>query len=201
MQNDIQINLTDTVITLAATLAALALAGYFTLRRRLVLAVVSMGCFLMLFNPTVAMGNEICKPIRYADGDTFNFKRANGELVRVRLAGFDAVERGQPFSRRATEKLRSLTAGGARCECYKKDRYDRSVCNVRTMAGQHVAPLMLAAGYACIDPRFEREAMPADRAAARAALETAQARKVGMWSVNDAQCPVDFRREQRNAQR
>jgi endonuclease YncB( thermonuclease family) len=201
MQNDIQINLVGTAVTLLMTLAALALAGYFALRRRVLLAVVSMGCFLMLFNPTAAMAEEICKPIRYADGDTFNFKRADGELVRVRLAGYDAVERGQPFSRRATEKLRSLTAGGARCDCYKTDRYGRSVCNVRTLAGEHVAPLMLAAGYACIDPRFENEAKPADRAAARAALADAQARKVGMWSVDDAQCPADFRREKRNAQR
>lgn len=201
MQNDIQINLVATAITLVAMLAALVLAGYYTLRRRLLLAVVSMGCFLMLFNPTVAMADEFCKPFRYADGDTFTFKRPDGEQVRVRLAGFDAVERGQPFSKRATQKLRSLTADGARCECYKKDRYGRSVCNVRTLAGQHVAPLMLAAGFACIDPRFEREAKPSDRAAARAALADAQARKVGMWAVSDAQCPADFRREKRNAKR
>lgn len=199
MQNDINVNLTGSVITLLATLAALGLSGYFALRRRVVLAVVSMGCFLVLFNPTAAMGNEICKPIRYADGDTFNFKR-DGELVRVRLAGFDAPERGQPFSRRATEKLRSLTAGGARCDCYKTDRYGRSVCTVRTLTGVNVAPLMLGAGFGCIDPRFENEADPVDRAQARASLADAQARKVGMWSDSEPQCAAEYRREKRNAQ-
>jgi hypothetical protein len=79
MQNDIQVNLVASVVTFLVTLAALALAGYFALRRRLVLAVVSIGCFLVLFNPTAAMSAELCKPIRYADGDTFNFKRG-GEL-------------------------------------------------------------------------------------------------------------------------
>ena len=199
MQNEIQINLLGSVITLLATLAALVLAGYFALRRRVFLAVVSIGCFLALFNPTAAMSGEICKPLRYADGDTFNFKRG-GELVRVRLAGYDAPERGQPFSRRATEHLRMLTAGGARCDCYKADRYGRSVCTVRTLAGANVAPLMLAAGYGCIDPRFENEADPVDRAQARAALEDAQARRVGMWSGINPQCAAEFRREKRNAQ-
>lgn len=199
MQNEMQINLVASVITLLVTLAALVLAGYFALRRRVLLAVVSIGCFLVLFNPTAAMSAEFCKPIRYADGDTFNFKRG-GELVRVRLAGYDAPERGQPFSARATEHLRMLTAGGARCDCYKADRYGRSVCTVRTLAGAHVAPLMLAAGFGCIDPRFENEADPMDRAQARAALEDAQARRLGMWSGTNPQCAAEFRREQRNAQ-
>jgi endonuclease YncB( thermonuclease family) len=166
MQNKIQITLVASVITLAA----LVLAGYFALRRRLLLAVVSIGCFLALFNPTAAMSAELCKPIRYADGDTFNFKRG-GELVRVRLAGYDAPEVGQPFSRRATDHLRMLTLVGAQCDCYKSDRYGRSVCTVRTLTGANVAPLMLGAGYGCIDPRFEDEAEPVDRDQARAALD------------------------------
>jgi endonuclease YncB( thermonuclease family) len=199
MQNEIQINLVATSLTLFVTLSALVLAGYFALRRRVLLALVSIGCFLALFNPTDAMTTELCKPIKYADGDTFNFKRA-GELVRVRLAGYDAPEVGQPFSRRATEHLRMLTASGARCDCYKADRYGRSVCTVRTLAGANVAPLMLGAGFGCIDPRFENEAKSEDRAQARAALEDAQARRVGMWSGINPQCAVEFRREKRNAQ-
>jgi endonuclease YncB( thermonuclease family) len=199
MQTDIQINLIASVVTFLVTLAALVLAGYFALRRRLVLAVVSIGCFLALFNPTAAMSAELCKPIRYADGDTFNYKRG-GELVRVRLAGYDAPERGQPFSARATEYLRMLTAGGARCDCYKTDRYGRSVCTVRTLAGANIAPLMLVAGFGCIDPRFENEAKPEDGAQARAALKDAQERRVGMWSGIDPQCAAEFRREKRNAQ-
>jgi micrococcal nuclease len=199
MQNDIQINLGVTVITLLVTLVALALAGYFALRRRLVLAVISLVCFLALFNPYIAISAELCMPVRYADGDTFNFKRG-GELVRVRLAGYDAPERGQPFSKRATEHLRMLTASGAQCDCYKTDRYGRNVCTVRTLAGAHIAPLMLGAGYGCIDPRFELDAKPEDRAQARTALENAQASRVGMWSGVNPQCAAEYRREKRNAQ-
>lgn len=198
MQNEIQINLGASVITLLVTLSALIMAGYFALRRRVFLAVVCIGCFLVLFNPTAAMASEICKPIHYADGDTFNFKRGS-ELVRVRLAGFDAPEIGQPFSRRATDHLRMLMVGGARCECYKQDRHGRSVCTVRTLAGANVAPLMLGAGFGCIDPRFENEADPVDREQARAALDDAQARRVGVWSGINPQCAAEYRREKRNA--
>jgi micrococcal nuclease len=199
MQNHLEVQIAPVIITFTVTVVALILSGYFALQRRLVLAVICMGCFLALFNPTSALSAELCKPIRYADGDTFNFKR-DGELVNVRLAGYDAPERGQPFSARATEHLRMLTFGGAQCECYKADRYGRSVCTVRTLAGANVAPLMLAAGFGCIDPRFENEATPEDREQARAALEEAQARRVGMWSGINPQCAVEFRREQRNAQ-
>ena len=59
---------------------------------------------------------------------------------------------------------------------------------------------MLGAGYGCIDPRFENEAEPVDRDLARAALEDAQARRVGMWSGINPQCAAEFRRGQRNAQ-
>ncbi len=191
--------MTSVIITFAATAAVLVLAVYFALRRQLFLAVVSMACFLVLFNPTTAMSAELCKPIRYADGDTFSFKRS-GEQVRSRLAGYDAPEVGQPFSRRATGHLRMLTLGGAQCDCYKADRYGRSVCTVRTLAGANVAPLMLGAGYGCIDPRFENEAEPVDRDQARVALDDAQARRVGMWSGINPQCAAEFRREKRNAQ-
>jgi hypothetical protein len=57
----------------------------------------------------------------------------------------------------ATNQLLDLTSGDARCHCYKKDRYKRSVRNVRPPDGQTVATLMLAAGLGCMDERFEHE--------------------------------------------
>jgi endonuclease YncB( thermonuclease family) len=198
MQTNIDINAASVLIAFICTGAALFLAAYFALRRRLVLAALCLVCFFALFNPSVAMSAELCKPIQYADGDTFTFKRGN-ETVRVRLAGYDAVERGQPFSNRATDRLRELTEGGAQCDCYKQDKYGRSVCTVRMKSGINVATEMLKAGYACIDPRFESEAAPEDRAAARAALKEAQTQRRGMWSLPDPVCAVDFRRT-KNAQ-
>ena len=188
--------ITAQLMTLTVALGALFLAGYFTLRRRLVLAAVSLACFLAAMLPGPAMAEETCRPIRYADGDTFTFKRG-GEDVRVRVAGFDAPERGQPFSNVATQMMRDLTQGGALCDCYKQDRYKRNVCTVRTRDGQNVATLMLRAGLGCIDPRFEHEARDTDRHAARAALAHAQDTRRGMWSQPDPMCAADYRRATR----
>ena len=70
--------ITAQLMTLTVALGALFLAGYFTLRRRLVLAAVSLACFLAAMLPGPAMAGEVCRPIRYADGDTFTFKRGGG---------------------------------------------------------------------------------------------------------------------------
>ena len=77
-----EINPISVILTFSVTAAALFLAGYFALKHRLVWALICLACFLSLFNPTTAFSDELCKPIRYADGDTFNFK-GGGELVRV----------------------------------------------------------------------------------------------------------------------
>lgn len=134
-----------------------------------------------------------CQPTRYMDGDTFD-ARIDGETVRVRVAGFDAPERGQPFSNRATQKMRELTGRGADCDCYKQDRYGRSICTVRTATGDNVAALMLGAGLGCIDARFEREASATDRQSARAALELAQQERRGMWGERVPVCGYEHRR-------
>jgi endonuclease YncB( thermonuclease family) len=190
------INIQIALMTLAATMGAILLAAYFTLRGRLVLAGVCLLCFFALLRPSVVYGGEACLPIKYADGDTFSFMR-NGALVRVRVAGFDAPERAQPFGQAAEARLQLLTRLGATCDCYKADRHGRSVCTVHTRQGVNVATLMLQAGLGCIDERFEAEASAQDREAARAALAQAQAQRVGMWAQRDAQCAFDYRRAQR----
>jgi endonuclease YncB( thermonuclease family) len=188
------IDVNEAALTFGVTLMALILAGYFGLRRRLVLVAVCLGCFFALLTPSVVFGGELCKPTRYADGDTFTyFDQASGAPRNVRVKGFDAPERSQPFSKQATNKLRELTEGGADCECHKLDRYGRSVCTVRTLAGENVATAMLRAGFGCIDPRFEKESTAQDRDEGRAALAEAQAAKRGMWAQSQVQCGFEYR--------
>ena len=194
------ISMVSVVNTFLVTAGTLVLAAYFAIKRKPVIALVCLGCFLALFQPAVVFAAETCRPHHYPDGDTFHFNNRDGIEVKVRVAGFDAPERGQPFSRVATERMQDLTKAGAQCDCYKFDRYGRSVCNVRTLQGQNVAALMLGAGLGCIDERFENEADPADRRAARSALDEAQRARRGMWSQPDAVCGYDYRRS-KNAQR
>ena len=172
----------------------LLFSGYFAMRRRPVPVCVYIWVFSALFHPSVTLGAEVCRPHHYPDGDTFHYRNTDGIEVKVRVADFDAPERTQPFSRVATDKMKELTAGGAQCDCYKYDRHGRSVCNVRTLQGVNVAAIMLASGLGCIDERFEKEAAPADRRAARAALVEAQQARRGMWSQPDPVCAFDYRR-------
>lgn len=135
---------------------------------------------------------EPCEPLRWIDGDTADM-RIGAQTVRVRVAGYDAPERGQPYWREARDYAGQLASRGAACDCYKADRYGRSVCTVR-VEGASVAVAMAGAGLACIDPRFEAEAAAADRQAAREALASAQAQRLRMWSTPNPVCAADFRR-------
>lgn len=125
------------------------------------------------------------------DGDTFHFQRG-GEVVKVRVAGFDAPERGQPFGRVATAKLKELTEAGADCDCFKTDKYGRSVCRV-LVGGRNVAVAMLQEGLGCIDPRFVSEDSDKDRQANAEALRAAQAARRGMWSDDAPMCGKEYR--------
>jgi micrococcal nuclease len=194
MEAQIQFQAAPVLASLIGTAAALALAAYFALRRRPVLATVCIGCFFALLTPSVVFGGELCKPTRYADGDTFTYFVQPGDAPRrVRIKGFDAPERSQPFSKQATDKLRELTEGGANCDCQKLDRYGRSVCTVRTLRGENVAAAMLRAGFGCIDPRFEKESTAKDRDEGRAALAEARAARRGMWAQANPVCGKEFR--------
>ena len=149
---------------------------------------------LMLFS-CAAVAAESCIPSKYVDGDTFHHKRGD-ELAKVRIAGFDAPERGQPYSRVATAKLRELTQAGADCDCFKTDRYGRSVCRVR-VDGVNVATTMLQHGFGCIDPRFVGEDSETDRRANAAALRDAQAARRGMWTDDAPMCGKEYRDSKR----
>jgi endonuclease YncB( thermonuclease family) len=158
--------------------------------------------WLVAFSLLGLIGNamaERCTPTRWVDGDTFSVSpTGKGDMVRV--AGYDAPERGQPWSKVATAKLKELTQYGADCECRKRDKYGRSVCTVR-VNGETVAVEMLKSGLGCIDPRFEGEAQQNDRKRAREALNAAQRQGVGMWSDENPTCGKQFRDAKKARQR
>ena len=134
---------------------------------------------------------QYCVPGRVVDGDTFHFQRG-AELVKVRVVGFDAPERGQAYGRVATAKLKELTQAGADCDCFKTDKYGRSVCRVR-VGGRNVAVTMLQEGLGCIDPRFVGEDSQTDQQANAQALRSAQAARRGMWADDAPMCGKEYR--------
>jgi micrococcal nuclease len=68
---------------------------------------------------------------RVSDGDTFTLMLHGGGVARIRPAGADAPERGQPYWRASRVNLVRLLEGGPiNAHCYKKDRDRRDVCRV-----------------------------------------------------------------------
>ena len=66
--------------------------------------------------------------VHVADGDTITVLDSNKVQHRVRLAGIDAPEKGQPFGNASRKRLRKLVAGKeVRVEFDKFDHYGRIV--------------------------------------------------------------------------
>lgn len=134
---------------------------------------------------------EPCNPVKIVDGDTIHFMRGT-EKIKVRIAGYDAPERGQELGKAATARLKTIIQRGPDCNCTKLDRYGRSVCNV-TVDGADVSTAMIRAGFGCIDERYTRETEPQLLARNREALAMAQQERRGIWSDAAPVCAKEYR--------
>jgi len=74
--------------------------------------------------------------VSVADGDTITILNSNRQQHRIRLAGIDAPEKGQPYGQRSKQHLADLAFGkDAKADRYKIDRYGRDVCNAYQRQG------------------------------------------------------------------
>jgi endonuclease YncB( thermonuclease family) len=86
---------------------------------------------LLLAAPASAADLLEGRVVRIADGDTLTVLDGDQIQHRVRLAGIDAPERGQPFGARAKQNLARLTFGNpVEIRWHKPDRYGRLVGQV-----------------------------------------------------------------------
>ncbi len=91
---------------------------------------------------------------RVVDGDTLR-ARIGGSTERVRLIGIDAPERGECYSTRATELLRTLAQGtvvkilGDSTQ-QERDRYDRLLAYVVLPDGTDAGQVVLVRGAAVV---------------------------------------------------
>lgn len=131
--------------------------------------------------------------VAVADGDTITVLDDAHRQHRVRLAGIDAPEKGQPFGTRARESLGKRVFRRVVQVDYKKlDRYGRIVGKV-TVDGADVCLEQVTAGLAWHYVAYQREQSPEDRRAyARAEAEAREARR-GLWADGHPAAPWDFR--------
>lgn len=87
--------------------------------------------------------------VRVLDGDTIDVLLPEKTIVRVRLAGIDAPERGQPFGRKATQAVHNMAAGKTvRIAGQSKDRYGRTIGEVFPPDGRSLNRELVRLGLA-----------------------------------------------------
>ena len=139
-----------------------------------------------------------------ADGDTITVLDANNVQHRIRLAGIDAPEIGQPFSGRSKQSLGRMVMGRlARIEWDEQDRYGRLVGKVWvTPVGinctKEPCPKTLDAGRAQLTVGLAwhylgKQQGEEDSLAYEFDETEARVRRVGLWSEPDPIAPWDWR--------
>jgi endonuclease YncB( thermonuclease family) len=148
------------------------------------------------------------KVVVVTDGDTIRVLDANRVQHKIRLAGIDAPERGQPFGNASRKYLASLVAGKAvRIESTKKDRYGRVLGKVwvqprdcpscsKTLNANH-AQILAGMAWRYLD--YVKDLSPEDRGRYESAEAEARKRKRGLWREENAIPPWAWRRGQRNS--
>lgn len=157
--------------------------------RALILAAVLAAGAALAAEPWIVEG----RVVGVSDGDTLTVLDAAKVQHRVRLAGCDTPEKGQPFGERAKQNL-SAIAFDRRTEaaCYKRDRYGRSVCRV-AVAGRDACLEQVRAGLAWHFKRFANEQTLQERAEFADAEDRARAARRGLWQDAKPVPPWEWR--------
>ena len=142
------------------------------------------------------------------DGDTVTVLDAAKAQHKVRLAGIDAPEKGQPLGQRAKDNLSRLVFGkDVRVAWRKKDRYGRLVGTVWVVSpdmpctGKPDCPKNLDAGLAQLTvglawhyKKYANEQEPQQRGQYEFAEEEAKAKRVGLWKDANPVPPWEWRK-------
>jgi endonuclease YncB( thermonuclease family) len=113
---------------------------------------------------------------------------------KIRFAGIDAPEKGQPYGERSKQSLSGLVLQKrVELRCHKKDRYDREVCVVYENL-RDVGLEQLRSGMAWHYKEYQHEQSTHDRLVYRDEEESAKARRVGLWKDAAPVPPWEWRR-------
>jgi endonuclease YncB( thermonuclease family) len=154
-------------------------------------------CVALLFAVPASAEVIVGRVIGIADGDTLTILEAGTKQHKIRLAGIDAPERKQPFGTASQKHLSELAFGKeAKADCYKQDKYYRSVCTV-TVGDQDIGLEQLNAGMAWWFVRYANEQPLVQRMAYEAAQRAASAKRVGLWQEDNALPPWEWRKTNR----
>lgn len=132
------------------------------------------------------------------DGDTATVLDAGKVRHKIRLAGIDAPELGQPFGRVSRDHLASRIQGKRVIVHWRKhDRYGRIVGTIQ-LDGTDMNIDQLHAGLAWHFKRYAHEQPRDERATYADAEVRAQAAHLGLWRERDQLPPWEYRKTKKS---
>ena len=131
---------------------------------------------------------------RVSDGDSITVSSNTGFPHKIRLAGIDTPELGQPYGTEAKNFLRSLIDQQQVCiEGDKLDRYNRLLGTV-FLDNDNINLKIIQAGYAWHYKFYQDEQSPEDRQSFSDAEEQSRQNHRGLWIDAQPIAPWDWRK-------
>ena len=167
-----------------------------------------VACVLLILGGVVRAEALLGRVVGVTDGDTVTVLDTAKAQHKVRLAGIDAPEKGQPFGERSKENLSRLVFGrDVRVDWHKRDRYGRLVGTVWVVSpdmpciGKPDCPKNLDAGLAQLTVglawhyrKYAHEQEPQQRGQYAFAEEEARVKRAGLWRDPNPVPPWEWRR-------
>jgi endonuclease YncB( thermonuclease family) len=171
------------------------------MRRRVIVQAAMLACAgISLFG----IGDRLAASERFSarvehvpDGDSLTVRAEDGRRLKIRLAGIDAPEIGQPHGEASRDHLRTRI-GLATIEIrpVKTDFYGRLVARV-TLEGEDLALTQILKGHAWHFDRYASDQSPREERLYRAAQGDARLKRIGLWQHPDPTPPWDYRSAER----
>lgn len=147
----------------------------------------------LLLSPLAMAETFEGRVIGISDGDTLTVLNGLTE-VKVRLAGIDAPEKGQPFGAKSKAALARCAFGKTtQVEWNKLDRYGRKIAKV-TANGIDCGLAQIENGLAWHYRQYQRDQSRDLRNSYAQAENSAASSKTGLWADPDPVAPWDWRR-------
>lgn len=131
--------------------------------------------------------------VAIADGDTITVLDTARTQHKIRLAGIDAPEKGQPFGQVCKQSLSDMAYDRTvTVDWYKLDRFGRVIGKV-LVDGRDVNLEQVKKGCAWHYKKYQNEQSPEDQASYSQAEDAAKSAKVGLWVEGGAMPPWEWR--------
>lgn len=157
-------------------------------------------CFVVSFATTPAAVADTFQGwvVGISDGDTITVLDASKTQHKVRLAGIDAPEKGQPFGKASKEYLSGLIfQRTVALDCHKRDRYGREICRV-FRGGTNIPLEQVRAGYAWHYVAYAKDQTLVERTAYTKAESDARTVRRNLWQEENPEAPWEWRAKGRS---